>query len=58
MTAEEIATRLAEAGITLTTAEHADLAGAYARLAPMLAMIRTPLLAPAAEPAFTFDAAP
>ena len=54
MTAADIAARLAAAGVTLGEAEHADLAGAYAKLAPMLALIRTPPIPPEAEPAITF----
>lgn len=56
MTPEDIASRLAAAGITLGTAEHVDLAGAYAKLAPMLALIRTPEIPPQAEPAIIFQA--
>ena len=56
MNPEDIAARLAAAGITLQPAEHADLAGAYAKLAPMLALIRTPPIPPEAEPAIIFQA--
>lgn len=56
MTKDDIARRLAMAGITLKEVEHADLAGAYAMLAPMLQLIRTPTLPPEAEPAVTFAA--
>jgi hypothetical protein len=56
MTEDDIAKRLTAAGITLKAAEHADLAGAYAMLAPMLQLIRTPTLPPEAEPAVTFAA--
>ena len=56
MTPEDIASRLAAAGITLGAAEHVDLAGAYAKLAPMLALIRTPAISPQAEPAIIFQA--
>ncbi len=56
MTSDDIAARLAAAGITLGSAEHADLAGAYAKLAPMLELIRTPAIPPEAEPAVTFAA--
>lgn len=54
LTQAEIAARLGAAGITLGAAEHADLAGAYAMLAPMLQVIRTPQIPPAAEPAIIF----
>jgi len=58
MTPEDVAARLAEAGITLQPAEHADLAGAQAMLAPMLALIRSPAIPPPAEPAMIFQAEP
>lgn len=51
MTAADIAPRLAAAGITLDGAEVAEIARAYAMLAPMLALIRTPPIPPEAEPA-------
>ena len=56
MNSDEIAARLAAAGITLAPAEHADIAGAHAMLAPMLALIRTPAIPPTAEPAIIFQA--
>ena len=52
----DLAARLAAAGISLPKAEQDDLRGAYALLAPMLALIRTPHIPPAAEPAITFAA--
>jgi len=56
LTEAELAARLATAGITLPQAEQDDLRAAYALLAPMLDMIRQPLIPPAAEPAITFAA--
>ena len=56
MTSNDIAVRLKAAGIILGAAEHADLAGAYGKLLPMLALIRTPPIPPEAEPAIVFVA--
>ena len=58
LTTEEIASRFDRAGITLPQAEQDDIRGAYALLAPMLALIREPGIAPQAEPAITFRTEP
>lgn len=58
VTTEELAARLAAAGVPATGAECEELRAAYALMAPMLRLIRTPGIATAAEPAFIFEAAP
>ena len=52
----DLAARLTTAGIALPKAEQDDIRAAYALLAPMLDMIRQPLIPAAAEPAITFAA--
>ena len=56
VSAHEFATLMAQAGITLLPpAEVEDLRHAHAKLKAMLELLRTPPVALAAEPAFTFS---